>query len=378
MFRVGIKSVVGRLFASRPVLRLSLDVSRGLFVRYNSTKVGIETASPSSSISDSLVSFNEQAAADSLAVSHLDSTLIGYLESIGLAQGWGPTAIVERLVEAAHVYTGLPWWGSIVVVTVAVRVILFPLYMSALTNAARMSKAKPQLDAAMAEMRSAESLQDQFVAMRNRKKIMKDNNISTFKLLAPVAQLPIAYGFFQAMRKMASHDVDGFSSGGYSWFLDLTQVDPYLGLHLVSAAVVFAVIKLGGEMGASGPTANPLMRKVLLVLPFASIVITRNFAAAVMVYFAANSVLSFVQTMLLRSKLFRRAFKMPPMAKPVPADPSQPSLGAMDTFRSMMKDGGDKATKKSRDAATRLEGIHTRKLGAQHEFIKRHDTPSKK
>jgi len=341
-----------------------------LFVRFNSTQNtgGSETPVIAEEIKDSLPSFDQ---VDVNPVSDMTSDQIGYLDSIGMAQGWGPTAIVENILEMTHVYTGLPWWGTIVAATVGIRILMFPLYMKASANAAKTNKVKPLLDQALAEMKSAETPQEQYLAMANRKKIMKENDIHTVHQLFPVVQLPIAYGFFQALRKMANYPVDGFSTGGYAWFQDLTQVDPYLGLQCIAAAVVIGIVRSGGETGSSA--MNKPMKKIMTILPLASILITKNFSAAVVLYFAVNSVISFVQTTILRNSAFRRLTNMPSNIPPqqVPGAPKGPET-ISEMFHLFTEKSKDSAIKQARKTNDKLEAIERRKASVKGNFIKRH------
>ncbi|KAK1022347.1 hypothetical protein LTR33_018265, partial [Friedmanniomyces endolithicus] len=62
---------------------------------------------------------------------------IGYLHGIGLNWWYGPTSSLEWLLEHIHVYSGMPWWGSIAATALVVRVALFPLYLRASDSMAR-------------------------------------------------------------------------------------------------------------------------------------------------------------------------------------------------------------------------------------------------
>ena len=84
----------------------------------------------------------------------LHSDELGYMASIGLGEGWGPTALITNILEVTHVYTGLPWWATIACATFAVRAVMFPIYIKSSGNMAKMSKIKPEVDQLMNEMRS--------------------------------------------------------------------------------------------------------------------------------------------------------------------------------------------------------------------------------
>lgn len=338
-------------------------------VRFNSTKSS-EIADKVSEIKNELTSFDHQASPTGY-VSDMTSDQLGYLDSIGLAQGYGPTALIERLLEYSHVYTGLPWWATIIVTTVAVRSVMFPLYVKASINGAKMAKIKPELDQVMQELREAENPQEQVQAAHKRKALMKDNDVHMSHQMFPVLQLPIAYGFFQGLRKMANHPVEGFSTQGNAWFADLTQVDPYCGLQIISAAVVVSMVRLGGETGAAA--MNPMMKKVMTYVPILSIFITKELSAAVVLYFAANSIFSFIQALVLRNKYFRKFAKMPPIVPPssIPGA-KQPPATVSEWWKEFNQNMNQNVGKKMKESNTKLGAIHKRKSGISNGFIKKH------
>jgi YidC/Oxa1 family membrane protein insertase len=369
MIRVGLsrsfRSGSSVLSIARTISRENSPIlmSKLVNVRFNSTNA---TKLVISEIKDTLPLFED----DIKPISDMTSDQLGYLDSIGLAQGWGPTSIIERILEVSHVYTGLPWWGSIIVATIGIRFLMFPLYMKASANAAKTSKVKPELDAVLTEMKSAQSPQEQFMAASKRKKLMIDNDIHMSHQMFPVLQLPIAYGFFQALRKMANFPVEGFSTGGTAWFEDLTQVDPYLGLQIIGAALVLGIVRLGGETGMS--TMSKPMKKLLTILPIASIFITKEFSAAVVLYFAVNSLFSFMQTLILGSKWFRKLTNMPSFVKrePLPGAKRAPETFG-DLFNDFTEKSKDTAITQARKTNDKLNAIERRKAAASGSFVKR-------
>ncbi|CAN3357782.1 mitochondrial inner membrane protein Oxa1p [Diutina catenulata] len=345
-----------------------------LGVRYNSTESLKDNLKDKlhhveDEISDKLIGFDHHPT--SVPQTDLTADQLGYLDSIGLAQGWGPTAMVEKWLEVVHVYTGLPWWATIVVATLGVRMAMFPLYSKASANAAKMIPVKPELDMVMAEMKQASSPQEQYKAMNRRKQILKEHDIHMSHQMLPVLQLPVAYGFFQALRKMGNANVDGFETQGIAWFQDLTQVDPYLGLQLGTAAIVMLMIKMGGETG--GSTMSAPIKKLMMVLPLASIFITKSFSAGVVLYFAVNSAFSMVQTTLLRSNGFRKMMKLPLMTKPpvLEGAPKQPET-ISEWYQNFVKKSKDSAVKSARETNTKMEALQKKRDGSTGGFIKRH------
>lgn len=335
--------------------------------RFNSSSSG-NTPNGVSEITTELGKFNNE----TVQVSNMTSDQLGYLDSIGMAQGWGPTALIERLLEFTHVYTGLPWWGTIITTTLVIRFLMFPLYVKASANGAKMAKIKPRLDEIMNKLKNADSPQEQIEATHERRHLMKTHDVHMSHQFFPMLQLPIAYGFFQGLRKMANHPVEGFSVQGYGWFQDLTQVDPYLGLQVISAAVVLGMFRLGGETGAT--QMNPAFKNVMYVIPIVSIFVTKNFSAAVVLYFAVNSIFSFCQTLVLRNKYFRRAFNIPAIQAPAATGPggvAKPqSLG--EWWKDFTENTKQSTTKKMEQSNKKLGAIQKREGDRNKNFVKRH------
>lgn len=305
--------------------------------------------------------------------SPLTSDQLGYLDSIGLAQGFGPTAMVERVLEYAHVYTGLPWWATIVGVSLSLRFVMFPLYVRATRNAAKVSKIKPELDDIMRGLRNAENPQEQAELTRRRQKLSKDNDIHmTHQFLPAVSQIVFGYASYQALTKMARFPVQGFSEQGAYWFQDLSQVDPYLGLQVISAAAFLAMFKLGSKAGMSefGPTQmSAPMQKLMYAMPIVTIFITKNLPAAFILYLATNSIFSIFQSLIFNNKTCRNWLKIPPMVRHAPK-PQDNNLG--DWWKDF-KDQTNKNTQKNmRQSDRRLAARRKRNLDSNNNYIKRH------
>lgn len=380
MFRLGVRSRAGLKTprASLPlalmplafnVTHMPMRSSLGC-VRYSSSgsEIKAKLTDFSQEVTDDLTKLADALPGAANNVVHPDS--VGYMASIGLGDGWGPTASITNLLELAHVYTGLPWWGTIVCVTVCVRAVMFPIYIKSLANMAKMSGIKPQIDALMEDIKNGDN-EDRVVAMKKRSRLYKEHDIHTAHSFLPLLQLPVAYGFFQATRNMAHYPVPGFDTQGAFWFPDLTQVDPYIGLQVLTALVVTGMMRAGGETGAQA--MNPMFKRLMSVLPFLSIFVTYNMSAAVLVYFAANSVFSFAQSLVLKNKYFRRWAKIPAIVKPVPVAGAKPPPATMgEWFKDFNTKIKDQTHTKMEKTNKKLEAMEKRKAESNKGFIKRH------
>ncbi|KAK9453575.1 60Kd inner membrane protein-domain-containing protein, partial [Dipodascopsis uninucleata] len=242
---------------------------------------------------------------------------IGYLESLGLAQSWlWPPDMFQHLLELVHIGSHSSWGMSIVLLTLGIRLICFPILIKSSDVAMRMAKIKPELDALMSSYVSntagGVSLQE---LGHKRKELLVKHNVKTGWLLAPLINLPIGLGMFFGLNSMSGKNVAGFENQGAFWFTNLSEPDPFFGLPIISA-VNFSLLTInGGETGIQ--SLSPAFKKALVVLPFASMLFTAQLSSGVMVYFATTSAWAIVQSALLRNKAFRSVLGLSEIVKPV-------------------------------------------------------------
>lgn len=343
-----------------------MSASRFIAARYNSSNAGkpsideIQTQLPSMDDLNSAVTGIAEQAPQVIGEA---SNHIGYLQSIGLAQSWWwPPDLIQHLLEAVHVYAGLPWWGTICAVTVGVRLLMFPLYVKSSDTIARNSRIKPELDAINSQLMSSSELSEGQKYALKRKKLLNDNGIKNRWLAAPMLQVPVALGFFSGIRAMANHPVDGFVNQGIAWFTDLSQADPYLGLQFITAAVLISFTRLGGETGAQ--QFSPAMKRFFTILPLVSIPATMSLSAGVVLYFAINGTFSVLQTLTLRNKWVRRKLNIADVVHH-PQATNGPPKGMLETFRENMA--------KAREQAARRQAMQDKEeaLQAQSKDLKK-------
>lgn len=96
----------------------------------NSDNVNLSTTTDGS-LSDAIVSTLSNAALNDPTMSSL---------------GYTPDAFITRLLCFVHDYTGLPWYGAIILTTIGVRVALLPVVIKSIRNVHRLRLAKPEME----------------------------------------------------------------------------------------------------------------------------------------------------------------------------------------------------------------------------------------
>jgi YidC/Oxa1 family membrane protein insertase len=71
---------------------------------------------------------------------------------------------------------------------------------------------------------------------------LKENNLGLGSMALPLAQAPFMIFTFVGIRGMCKLPVESMKEGGILWFTDLTAVDPFYILPVLSVAGIMAVV----------------------------------------------------------------------------------------------------------------------------------------
>ncbi|CUS07822.1 unnamed protein product [Tuber aestivum] len=248
---------------------------------------------------------------------------IGFLKEFGLDYGHGFTTLVQSLIEHVHVYTGVPWFGTIILSVGVLRLLQFPFYLKMSDTAAKMKELNPFVIPITKKMQDAQMAGDKLGMLEARAELTQAYSRSGVKrlwLFFPISQIPVFYGFYKNLHGMSDIPIPGLTEGGFSWFTDLSVADPFYLLPMATSAALFTQLSLGGEAGTNLQTEK--MRKtILIVLPLATFVFTSQWPAALTFYFLCNSLFSLVQTIILKNAWVREVFGLYPMSTQVVPNP---------------------------------------------------------
>ncbi|CAK1580969.1 unnamed protein product [Parnassius mnemosyne] len=241
--------------------------------------------------------------------------------SLGLG-GWGPVGIVQNCLEYLHVSLDVPWWGAILIGTVFVRVVMFPLVIMSQRNTAVMNNHLPEIQVLQLKMTEARQTGNQLEAARYAQEMMtfmKEKGLNPLKnMLVPLAQAPLFISFFVGLRGMANCPVESMMHGGLWWFTDLTVPDQFFLLPLITSATMWATIELGVDGGRLDAQNMQLMRYFLRAIPVIMIPFTINFPGAILVYWCSSNFISLLQVGILKLPAVRDYFKIPRLIKHTP------------------------------------------------------------
>lgn len=185
---------------------------------------------------------------------------------------------------------GLEWWLSIAALTIVVRLLLFPLTIKQVRSMRAMQDLRPEL----------EKIRGQYSNNRQRQqeemmKLYQERNINPLGGCLPIlVQMPIFIGIFYVIRQFGGYgDVEGtkpsFQDGGILWFTNLSEMDPYLILPVVSALTMLAATEITAK------NLEPQQRWIMRILPLGITIFLWNFPAGLFVYWITSNLVTFGQ-----------------------------------------------------------------------------------
>ena len=160
---------------------------------------------------------------------------------------------VQSLLEYVHTATGLPWWLTIVVCTVAARTCMLPLMFYDMKARKRLAVIWPKL-LQYRKLRSMYITAGDYVrAHETHQEVMnlyKELKVRLFLMfLSPIRHGVLFASFFLCLHSMtmAGVPLEGLTTEGVPWFTDLTLPDCYKLLPIINGANIAALLKVGDE-----------------------------------------------------------------------------------------------------------------------------------
>jgi len=239
---------------------------------------------------------------------------LGDLKALGLCH-WTPVGAIQQLLELVHVSTGLPWWGTIALTTVAIRTALLPVVVKLQRNTALLQQIKPEMDVITAKLTRAKADKDHYAIQATtyemQSLLSKNGAKLGWMFAAPLLQAPVMISFFMALRKMSYLAViPGFATGGLWWFGDLNVADPTYLLPISAGLGFLAIFELGSEAG-NGQQMSKQMKLFFRVMSVGMVPFTASLPSSVFVYWTVSNAYSIAQILALKHPALRRRLNIP-------------------------------------------------------------------
>ncbi|MGB3682224.1 MAG: YidC/Oxa1 family membrane protein insertase [Rubrobacteraceae bacterium] len=190
-----------------------------------------------------------------------------------------------------HQNLGLPWWLSIVLLTLIIRTLLFPLTVRQVRSMRAMQELRPEMDKIRAKFKDNRQKQQE-----EQMKLFQENKVNPLGGCLPLLiQMPIIIGIFYVIRKFgggvagAEALYPSFQTGGILWFQNLSVQDPLYILPVLSAVTMLA------SMEVTNKAMEPQQRWLMRLMPVGITVFLWSFPAGLFVYWITSNIITLVQ-----------------------------------------------------------------------------------
>lgn len=206
--------------------------------------------------------------------------------------GWFAKALLWCMNQM-HQSLSLGYGWAIVLITVIIKLLFWPLTAAGTKSMKRMGKLQPEMNALK------EKYKDDPKKMNMKlMEFMKENKINPMGGCMPMLiQIPVFFGFFTMLRSAVE-----LRGAEFLWICDLSQADT------VASIAGFPInpmpILMGGTMiwqaliTPPSPGMDPMQQKIMKYMPLMFMVFLYNFSAGLTLYWTVQNILTIAQMKL--------------------------------------------------------------------------------
>jgi len=210
---------------------------------------------------------------------------------------FGFLSIVSKLLLSFMygIHALVPSWGwSIVIMTICIKLLFWPLSAKASRSQKRMAK----IQGPMTELKEKYKDNPQKLQQETLKMFREYQVNPVAGCLPMLIQMPIFLGLFYMLRSAAELRYEHFL-----WVSDLSMPDtlayiagfPLNILPLIMGLTMF----LQMQMMPVSPTADPVQQKIFKFLPFIFLIFLYNFSSGLVLYWTVQNILTIVQQKMI-------------------------------------------------------------------------------
>ncbi|MDG1301489.1 MAG: membrane protein insertase YidC [Opitutae bacterium] len=196
------------------------------------------------------------------------------------------------------IHSVVPSWGwSIVIMTICIKTLFWPLSAKASRSQKRMAK----IQGPMAELKEKYKDNPQKLQQETLK-VFKENQVNPVAGCLPMlVQMPIFLGLFYMLRSASELRHEPFL-----WVSDLSMPDTimYIAGYPLNLLPLLMGITMFFQMRMMpvSPTADPAQQKIFKFLPFIFLVFLYNFSSGLVLYWTVQNLLTIVQQKIINSQ----------------------------------------------------------------------------
>lgn len=200
-----------------------------------------------------------------------------------------------------HHSLGFNYGLIIIIITVVIKLIFWPLTRASTRSMKRMQELQPQIKALQEKYKD-----DPQKLSQKQWEFWKKNKVNPLGGCLPmVLQIPVFFGFFGMLR--SAIELRGTQ---FLWIKDLSQPDtililPFLGHHIPinpMPLIMGASQFWQASMTPPSPGMDPAQQKMMRYLPLVMVLLFYNYSAGLALYWTVSNLLTILQTRLTKAR----------------------------------------------------------------------------
>jgi YidC/Oxa1 family membrane protein insertase len=203
--------------------------------------------------------------------------------------GW-MAEILHTAIKTIH--NAIPNWGfSIIILTIIIKILFFPLTYSSTKSMAKMQELQPKMKAIKAKYKKAKGDIAQRRKMNEETmKLYKEHGVNPAGGCLPMLiQLPIFWGFF----RMLAISLEFRQSPFIFWIKDLSVHDPVYVTPILMGITQYISQKM------TPTSADPTQQRMMMIMPVVMTIFFMNFSSGLVLYWLTNNVLQIGQQYIM-------------------------------------------------------------------------------
>jgi YidC/Oxa1 family membrane protein insertase len=208
--------------------------------------------------------------------------------------GW--TAFLARplltMLKLFHQWLGNYGW-AIVLLTLLIKVALYPLTASSMRSMQKLAKLKPKIEELQKKFREDRArLNQEMMSLYQQEKVNPMGGC-----LPMILQIPIFFALYNVLLV----SIELRHAPFFGWVTDLSAPDTLVTVHLLGHEIPIRVLVLimGGTMWLqqklSPSTMDPAQQKIFMIMPIVFTALFYSFPSGLVVYWLTNNIVSIVQ-----------------------------------------------------------------------------------
>ena len=185
------------------------------------------------------------------------------------------------------------WGWSIILLTICVKAVFYPLNQASFSSMAKMRKLGPQMQKLKEQYSNdRQKMSQSMMELYKKEKVNPMGGCLTIFLQMPV---------FIALYWVLQESVELRQAPWLAWIHDLSQMDPYFILPLSMGVSMFA------QQMLNPIPPDPIQAKVMKLIPIIFTIFFLWFPAGLVLYWVTNNILSIIQQYIITKKITKEA-----------------------------------------------------------------------